>query len=504
MSKLTSLILVILTGIIFYFGIQYQMHGDIGFHTDIARDFIVMHDMQRAGITLVGPRADWKGLFHGPLWFYFNYPAFVLGHGNPVVVGWFWVLCSLIFPGLYYFLFKDIIGKGGALIFSLLCVTVLMQYVQEFYNPVGATFMIPILVYAMYRYFKTHKMLHALLMFFVAGLIVQFQLAIGIPMTILVTLFLLKEVVRHKKYTHLFSMLIILIPLSTFIVFEVRHGFLQTQAVINHFHGDELRYIPSLYDRAKNRMVVAFTTGAGFLPGVLSDFNILGTLFMAFVSGSIFTKKKKHTEILSIVLFLYGGFYLISFVHSGFVLNHEFISLLFFPLLFFTALYEHTNKKVMHVLLIVILLANISYFHKRAQGVEAFQNEHKSWKFQLAVGKAIYEHADTQDVGVFVYAPDIYAYAPKYAALYASTLYPDKTMHFSTKLPETFIVYEPPPKDKPELNGTYFRQWQMGLTRPADETYELNGGFRLEKYLLSEEEQNVPHDPLIDDWVSQR
>lgn len=505
MSRIIRILFLFLILILVYFGIQYQAHGEIVFHTDIARDFIVMRDMQLDGITLVGPRADWKGLFHGPLWFYVNYPAFVIGNGNPVAVGWFWVFASIIFPILYYVLFKKIIGEGGAFIFALLTITTLMNYVQEFYNPIGATILIPFLVYCAYQYVTTKKIQHSVLLFFLCGLVTQFQLAIGIPMTFLSGLLLLYEVVKSKKYTHLLSPFIILVPLSTFIVFELRHGFLQTNAVIHRFTTEIQQYVPSLFERFRNRFKTLTIAGLGFFPLKIDEFNTSIFLYAMFLFGTQFAKKKKQLLIFTLITLYYGGFYLFSFVQKGHVLNHEYISLFFLPILFFSALYEHANKKLFSLVVVVILIVNILILQDRAERVTAFsQTSHSSWKFQLELGKTIYENANTNDVGVFVYAPDIYAYAPKYASAFAAGLYPDKTFHFNQKRDETFLVYEPPPEGEPHLNGTYFREGQIGLIRQPDEVYELFDGYRVEKYLLTEEEKSVPHDPIIDDWVTQR
>ena len=77
----------------------YVLHGDILFSTDIARDFSLLDEARQKGIVLIGPRASGVGLFHGPLWLYLNFPAFIIGNGNPIIVGWFWIL--LIPPFLY-------------------------------------------------------------------------------------------------------------------------------------------------------------------------------------------------------------------------------------------------------------------------------------------------------------------------------------------------------------------------------------------------------------------
>ncbi len=81
-----------------FFASWFAVNGDIIFHTDIARDFLLMEDVvKNKPITLIGPRSGGiPGVFHGPLWTYLNLPSFIIGGGNPAIVSWFWVILYLI------------------------------------------------------------------------------------------------------------------------------------------------------------------------------------------------------------------------------------------------------------------------------------------------------------------------------------------------------------------------------------------------------------------------
>ena len=69
-----------------------MIFGTINFHVDVARDFLVIRDIvQNHKITLIGPRSGGiPGVFHGPLWLYLNIPSYLVGHGDPVIVGYGW------------------------------------------------------------------------------------------------------------------------------------------------------------------------------------------------------------------------------------------------------------------------------------------------------------------------------------------------------------------------------------------------------------------------------
>ena len=72
-------------------------NGEVNFFNDIARDFLLLQELDQKKIVLIGPRSSTNGLFHGPLWTYINYPAYVLGNGNPVVVACFGFSLSVSF-----------------------------------------------------------------------------------------------------------------------------------------------------------------------------------------------------------------------------------------------------------------------------------------------------------------------------------------------------------------------------------------------------------------------
>jgi 4-amino-4-deoxy-L-arabinose transferase-like glycosyltransferase len=93
------------------------LYGNITFHVDIARDFLLLQELVDKGdFSLIGPRAAGiDGLFHGPLWMYLNAPAYYVGGGNPVVVGWFWILLSIITICSIYWVGKKLYGKTEGL-----------------------------------------------------------------------------------------------------------------------------------------------------------------------------------------------------------------------------------------------------------------------------------------------------------------------------------------------------------------------------------------------------
>src|SRR5579863_1751233 len=94
--------------IILYGIYLFSLHlflGDLLFHTDIARDFLLIQDIAvNHKLTLIGPRAGGiPGTFFGPIWLYLNLPVFLLGNGNPIIIGYFWLLLFFVGIGTVYY-----------------------------------------------------------------------------------------------------------------------------------------------------------------------------------------------------------------------------------------------------------------------------------------------------------------------------------------------------------------------------------------------------------------
>lgn len=116
---------------------------EISFSSDIARDFHLLREVDEKKLILIGPRSSVGGLFHGPLWIYLNYPAYKLGGGNPIVVGWGWIVLSCLFTFSCYTIIRSLFTPLAGQLAALM-IAVYMSYIsQSLFNPHGAMFLIP-------------------------------------------------------------------------------------------------------------------------------------------------------------------------------------------------------------------------------------------------------------------------------------------------------------------------------------------------------------------------
>lgn len=123
----------------------YPGNQDLLFDADIARNFLLLDELEEKKFVLLGPRTSTAGLFHGPLWTYVNYPAYFLGQGDPVFVAWSWIFITIAWLFLIFFLTKKVFGKDGAWVSVSLFASMMVFHVHQFNNPHGALFLLPFL-----------------------------------------------------------------------------------------------------------------------------------------------------------------------------------------------------------------------------------------------------------------------------------------------------------------------------------------------------------------------
>jgi hypothetical protein len=499
------LFITIFFSIIFvFFSSWFVINKDLIFHTDIARDFLLIDEIANKKITLIGPRADWKGLFHGPLWLYFNLPAFLIGQGNPIIVAWYWIFILILFSIFYYLAIKKVFDKKTALLFIPLFLSSMVTFSSNFYNPIGALLLMPLLYVLIIKYQKTNKMLFLALSLLISGLMFQFQLAVGGPMLILTSLYALYQIIKNKTPKHLLAFLILFIPLSTFILFDLRHDFMQFRAVINHFNGVEKYNSISLIDKITNRIGTITNQGLGFFKDKFSFLNLVIGSLISIIISYLFYKKKFKTEYF-LFLYFFVGFYILSIFYQGVLLIHYYLPLTPLPLLVFSSFNEKINKKIFYIFYLIIIFANIFTGLKQISFANKYIGKDKtSWSGLLNVAKTTYTNLDRSEFGLYLYAPDMYGYSQKYAFLYGQTLYPNKKMVFSQKRNITFLIYEPAPQSMPWLDGSGWKSGLVKIDKEPIQTIKFPNGFRMEKYILTDEELTIQSDSILNDWVSQR
>lgn len=470
----------------------YVISNNLIFHTDIARDFLVMEKMVRTRRpTLIGPRSGGvAGVFHGPLWFYLNLPAFIIGGGNPIVVGWFWIILSATAIFSTYYFGKKLFSQEVALLATLGWSIFSISLADQMANPFGAIILFPAFFYFFSCYLKKIQVKYLLTALFCLGLIIQFQIAFGGPILILTTIYLIPFLKKRKKLLHFFCLLILLIPFATYLLFELRHNFLQVRSVLSYLHTkqkEDLNILSIIFFRLKGFLL----DGLNITALKNSLFALPITLLFCLLIKKMKKGKIKFQDNYRLFLYFYCGFWLIALFYKSQIQSYYFMS--FFPLVFLivSSTYRLVGQKIFWLLIIFVFLTD---FYAQIKIISTLSG---GWKAYYNLANSVYQDAEKQEFGYYVFTPDQFGYSEKYAMIYAQKNFLDSAAFPFQKKSITYLISAPPPDDEPWLNSNWWKVKQVKIQRTADKTINLPNGFKVEKYFLTPEEIQIASDPNL-------
>ena len=463
--------------------------------SEIARDFLLLNEIFEKKIVLIGPSST-TGLFHGVLWMYVNFPAYLVGNGDPVIVGWFWVLLVVGFVASCFYIGKELFGQKTAYLYALMSSIYGVFHVRGLYNPDGAMFVIPWFFFFFIKYLKTHKARYLIAHVVAAGAIIQFQMAIGIPFFILSIVYGSYYALKHGKRLHVAVYSIIILTVSNFIIFDLRHGFLLAKIVFR-FATSATRDHPNIISMLDQR-VRLMTTGVEIFRVDPGGRNFI--MFLVCVFFLIFQiKDKKNRQIYLTFLYFYLGFFVLSNLNSGGLLYFYIYPLFPFVFLIFSSFITSRYSKLFVLIFFIVYAFNVhsAISDSYIAFVSAFGKSDISWLSYKNLAKSVFTTKD-KEFGYFVYSPDVIGYRPKYALLYTQRHYPQKKAHYFKKMPVTYLVIAPPAPDRPFMKDEWWRVNLLHINKSPDSTIKFSDGYKIEKYLLTEEEVKIPTEENID------
>lgn len=502
MHKVFKLLILVLITINVVFCAWYVMHNDILFQTDIARDFLLLQELDVKKFILLGPRSSTSGLFHGPLWLYLNYPAYALGHGNPIIVGWFWIIIIVVFLITSFIIAKKLFNESTAYLFCLFLSVFLIFEARGLFNPHGAFFLLPAFFFFFIRSLQITKLKYILSFLFIAGCVIQFQMAVGIPLLLLASVPLLYQLIKQKKKRYLFAFLILLIPFSTFILFDIKHQFIQFHSLLNYIFGNNLdtKTYGNFLGVIRDRLILLSNAGISIFKDVNGGKNVITALIMI-IFITIQIKDKKYQTVYVSFIYLYLGYYVLSLMNkSGGMLYHYYMPL--FPLVFLMFASFITSRYAVLFVVLFTFAYTLNFSFARtyiAQSQTFIGHDQNSWKFLFGMAQKAFQGPENE-FGYFIYMPDALAYQPKYALSYAARLSYKNAAYFKKK-PFTYLIIAPPPPDKIGMEDSWWRINQVRVAAKAQSMTSFSNGYKIEKYVLSSTEQQIPFDSVIDTGI---
>jgi len=191
---------------------------------------------------------------------------------------------------------------------------------------VGALILSPLFFYFLNQYLRKKKIKLLLISLFILGLIIQFQIAFGGPILILTFILIFFISIRYKKFYHLLSFLIIIIPLATYIIFDLRHNLLQTRSIINFFLHNIKSNSHEYYNWAiiKEKLNYLFKSQLNFITdnNTFLNFLLIIILTIGFYQVIKNQENKSRKTVYFLFLYLYCGYWLIVFFYKGIIWWH--------------------------------------------------------------------------------------------------------------------------------------------------------------------------------------
>ncbi|MSU25650.1 MAG: glycosyltransferase family 39 protein [Candidatus Levybacteria bacterium] len=257
----------------------YKISDYMTFLGDEGRDVLVAYNILHGKLTLLGPTSSVGGFFLGPIYYYFISPFLWLFNYDPVgpavMVGLFGVATVYLIYRIGSIFFNRQVGLISALLYSIS--PVVIAYSRSSWNPNLLPFFSILIIYFLYK----ASINNSGKLFFITGLL----LGIGIQLHYIITFlgftvflyifFINIFINKSKSYIFLLKKLLsqnlyifggFIISISPFLLFEVRHNFLNIQSIYkfifhssgtgvsNHF----VQTIGNVLFRLFSRLITAF------------------------------------------------------------------------------------------------------------------------------------------------------------------------------------------------------------------------------------------------------
>lgn len=238
------ILLILLIGL---FLRTYKIRDYVIFLGDEGRDVLVVYNILHGDLTLLGPTSSVGGFFLGPIYYYFMAPFLWLSKYDPVGPSVMVALFGVATIYLVYKLGSKFFGIKAGLIASFLYAIspIVIIYSRSSWNPNVFPFFTISSLYSLYLAISGNKRWLFILSGFLMGINLQIHYLatfVGVIMFSYV-LFVqfeptLKWLIKALK-RYLYLAIGFIVGFSPFILFEIRHGFLNTQNIIKFIFTSE-------------------------------------------------------------------------------------------------------------------------------------------------------------------------------------------------------------------------------------------------------------------------
>lgn len=494
--SLFYLLIFLLTLYVLYLGAVPVFHRELNFFNDLGRDFLILQEIAEKKIIFIGARSSTEGVFHGTFWYYLNYPAYLIGKGNPVILSWFWIFLEVAFLISSFFIVKRIFNKLVAAVFILLISTRITLHMNGIIHAEAAFFFTPIFYYTIYKYINSKKNIYLILHLICITVLIQLNIGVGVQFLILSSLPIIIFIIRNKLWKHVLSFLVLPVFLINFILFDIRHEFRMIKALF--LTGESSKFFVYIPEWIQNRIDNIIS-----LKLFEADRNNNLISYIIFCAIIIFTiqiirKKSKYRSVYLLFIFYYYGSIALSYFNKGILLFHYTYLLVPLTTLWLVSFLSSKYKWIFLPIIIFVFISNIVYVQGNIYSQLAIIGKSaNSWVGLTNVASKVVNIQKDKEFGYYVFSPDAYAYQERYSMLYNFKALNARAFEY-TKKPVTYIIAAPPPSNDPYMTYVWWRINKVRIAAKPVQTVKFPNGFTVEKYILNEEERKIVHDKTIE------
>ena len=478
-----------------YLASYSAIHGEVNFFNDVSRDFLLLREMDQKKIVFIGPRSNTNNLFHGPLWTYINYPAYVIGGGNPVFQAWFWLFIELVFLATSFYMAKKLFGTFSALSFVLLLSVRLVPHINGVFHSEATFFVMPVFLFSAAKYFMSKKARFLSLHFVSLVFLVQLNIGDGIPFLLLSVPVVLWFIIKHKLWKHLLAFLIFPVGFINFILFDIKHNFQMAKALLGT--GGSGKFFMSVPDWIWNR--IDNTVSLELLERGNQTLHFIIFTSVILCSYLIIKKSKKLRPVYLLFIYFYFGYFAFTYFNKGVLLFHYIYLLIPFTYFWLTSFLGSKYKFIFVFFVAIVFVMNleaarnyVTYLQKDFMGKNPY-----SWVGLSSVANDVVKRQEGREFGYFVFAPDSFAYQPRYAMIYNF-----KAGHVNAfeyvKKETTYVIAQGAPSNDPYMDYKWWVKAPVGITAKPTRVNGFPNGYTVLEYHLTPEEQKIPHDKNIE------
>ena len=321
----------------------YRMDDLAVFLADQASDSTAGFNMTKGKLTLLGPITSVGGFYNGPIVYYLMLPFYFVFKSEPIAGTFFQSILQIATIPLIFLLGKkiknELVGLVAAFLFSVS--PLMIDYSRAAFNSYPAIFFSTLIIYLFLKTIDKLSIKLVIVLGIAIGFILQMHyLTLSfIVLAVLYPLFFEKKLITSRYYMPL--LVGVTIGLSPFLLFELRHKFLNTHLFIDYiFSAKNSVRSPIFALQIWPKVAGQLLFGENRIVGALGFITTVAMTTYLYVKNEI---NKKH---LTVFIFFWVVVIMISLSYGRALHDHYIISFhTSFIILFALVIYYLANKK---------------------------------------------------------------------------------------------------------------------------------------------------------------